>query len=127
MLDYDLAVLYEVPTKALNQAMRRNIDRFPEDFMFQLSREEYNSLRSHIVTIEGSGKGAYSKYNPYAFTEHGVTMLASVLKSDKAVKMNIEIVRHREQLVKIYAAIEILLAEKENQQSWADRERIGYK
>lgn len=75
MLDFDLAALYEVETKVLNQAIKRNIDSFPEDFMFKLTREEYNSLRSQIVTLE-IGKGKFSKYNPYAFTEHGVTMLA---------------------------------------------------
>ena len=67
MLDFDLADLYEVPTKVLNQALKRNISRFPEDFMFQLTRDEYNSLRSQFVTLEKPGRGAYSKYNPYAF------------------------------------------------------------
>lgn len=92
MLDFDLAALYEVETKVLNQAVKRNIDRFPKDFMFRVSREEYNSLRSQIVTLE-NGRGKYSKYNPYAFTEHGITMLASILKSETAIKMNIAIVR----------------------------------
>ena len=92
IMDFDLAALYQVETKVLNQAVKRNIDRFPEDFMFRITREEYNSLRSQIVTLE-NGKGKYSKYNPYVFTEHGVTMLASILKSDTAVKMNIAIIR----------------------------------
>ncbi|HTI89766.1 MAG TPA: ORF6N domain-containing protein [Puia sp.] len=64
MLDFDLSILYEVPTKVLNQAVKRNIERFPADFMFQLTRDEYNSLRSQIVTLES--KGAHSKYNSYA-------------------------------------------------------------
>jgi hypothetical protein len=154
MLDFDLAELYDVPTGALNQGVKRNVERFPEDFMFQLSREEYHSLRSQFVILEG--KGNYSKYNPYAFTEHGVTMLASILKSEKAAKMNIAIVRafislrqfalnykeladqiqeirltvedHSEQLTKIYGAIESLMAAKEAQQDWLQtRERIGFK
>ena len=74
MLDFDLAQLYEVPTKVLNQAVKRNIQRFPEDFMFELTREEYNDiLRSQNVTLRLGGHGTHSKYNPYAFTEHGVS------------------------------------------------------
>ncbi len=92
MLDFDLSVLYEVETKVLNQAVNRNKDRFPKDFMFRLTRDEYNILRSQFVTLE-TGKGKYSKYNPYAFTEHGITMLASVLRSSTAIKMNIAIIR----------------------------------
>ena len=73
MLDFDLAQLYEVPTKVLNQAVKRNIQRFPEDFMFELTREEYSEiLRSQIVTLRSGGRGTHRKYNPYAFTEHGV-------------------------------------------------------
>jgi hypothetical protein len=92
MLDADLARLYQVPTKALNQAIRRNRERFPEDFMFQLTREEASVLRSQIVTLE-MGRGRHPKYAPYAFTEHGVAMLSSVLRSRRAVGMNILIVR----------------------------------
>jgi ORF6N domain len=92
MLDFDLAILYEVETKVLNQSVKRNTDKFPEDFMFRLTKNEWDSLRSQIVTLE-EGKGKYPKYLPYAFTEHGVTMLASVLKSKKAIDMNIAIVR----------------------------------
>jgi phage regulator Rha-like protein len=92
MLDFDLAMLYEVETKVLNQSVKRNTDKFPEDFMFRLTKNEWDSLRSQIVTLE-EGKGKYPKYLPYAFTEHGVTMLASVLKSKKAIDMNIAIVR----------------------------------
>ena len=137
MLDYDLAELYEVPTKVLNQAVKRNADRFPEDFMFRLTEQEWVQMRSQIVTTsaqqddthiqvidrqlnadspnwsqnvtssqessrrsqfvtasEGTSKRFRNKtLLPYAFTEHGVTMLASVLKSPKAVKMSIEVVR----------------------------------
>jgi phage regulator Rha-like protein len=92
MLDSDLASLYEVPTKVLNQAVRRNLDRFPEDFMFQLSGEELeNCLRSQIVT-SNAGRGG-RRYPPYAFTEHGVAMLSSVLSSKRAVALNILIIR----------------------------------
>jgi hypothetical protein len=87
MLDSDLADLYQVPTKALNQAVRRNTDRFPQDFMFQLTEEEAAVLRSQIVTLE-KGRGRYPKYAPLAFTEHGVGMLASVLHRDRAVQMS---------------------------------------
>lgn len=93
MLDEDLAVLYGVETKSLNQAVRRNASRFPSDFMFQLSGEEARFLRSQIVTLEKGGRGRYRKYLPYAFTEHGVAMLSSVLRSQRAIATNIEIVR----------------------------------
>jgi phage regulator Rha-like protein len=92
MLDFDLAALYEVETRVFNQAVKRNIDSFPKDFMFRLTQKEWTSLRSQIVMLE-TGKGKHPKYLPYAFTEHGVTMLASVLKSTRARKMNIAIVR----------------------------------
>ncbi|MBT4174167.1 ORF6N domain-containing protein [archaeon] len=116
MLDSDLAELYEVETKQLNQAVKRNIERFPSRFMFQLTMPEYNSLRSQIVTLElgenlksqnvtskikdslrfhsgtlNKGRGMHRKYLPYAFTEQGVSMLSSVLKSDIAVKVSIQI------------------------------------
>ncbi|MDZ4679660.1 MAG: ORF6N domain-containing protein [Saprospiraceae bacterium] len=93
ILDFDLAELYDVPTKAFKQAVRRNMERFPKDFMFELTRDEYNVLRSQIVTLEHPGKGKYSKYLPFAFTEHGVAMLSSVLNSDLAVQTNIAIIR----------------------------------
>lgn len=95
MLDFHLAELYEVETKALKQAVRRNMERFPSDFMFELTREEYNSLRSQFVTIENdeSAKGKHSKYLPFAFTEQRVAMLSSVLKSKKAIAVNISIMR----------------------------------
>ena len=92
MLDSDLAELYEVPTKRLNEQVRRNAARFPPDFMFQLTPEETDSLRSQIATLE-SGRGQHRKYLPYAFTEQGVAMLSSVLNSEKAVQVNIAIMR----------------------------------
>jgi hypothetical protein len=91
MLDSELAALYEVPVKALNQAVKRNLDRFPEDFMFQLSQEEATSLRSQSVTSK-AGRGG-RRTEPYAFTEQGVAMLSSVLSSPRAVQVNIEIMR----------------------------------
>ena len=156
MLDFDLAPLYEVETKVLNQAIKRNIDSFPEDFMFRLSASEWNEISSsQIVTMKSMPRNRSGKYLPYAFTEHGVTMLASVLKSPKARQMNIAIVRafialrkftiqhgeileqlkelkdrigeHDVQLSNIYDTIENLLDEKIEQKSWQARERIGFK
>jgi len=92
MLDADLASLYGVETRVLVQAVRRNLGRFPEDFMFQLSKEEVDFLRSQIVTLK-RGRGQHSKYLPYAFTEQGVAMLSSVLRSPRAIQVNIEIMR----------------------------------
>ena len=92
MVDFDLASLYEVETKILKQAVRRNIDRFPSDFMFRLTNAEWNSLRSQFVTLE-NGRGKHSKYLPFAFTEQGVAMLSSVLNSNRAVAVNIQIMR----------------------------------
>ncbi|HUW39981.1 MAG TPA: ORF6N domain-containing protein [Rectinemataceae bacterium] len=92
MLDEDLAELYEVETRALIQAVKRNVERFPEDFMFQLSKEEYDSLRSQFVILK-NGQGQHRKYLPYAFTEQGVGMLSGVLHSERAVLVNIEIMR----------------------------------
>lgn len=97
MLDFDLAEIYQVETRALKQAVRRNIDRFPEDFMFELTKLEYDSLRSQFVTLNDgestAGRGKHSKYLPFVFTEQGVAMLSSVLRSDTAIKMNISIMR----------------------------------
>lgn len=90
LIDSDLAELYGVETKALKRAIRRNKDRFPNDFMFTLSRDEYNSLRSQFGTLK---RGQHSKYLPYAFTEQGVAMLSSVLNSERAIKVNIAIMR----------------------------------
>jgi ORF6N domain-containing protein len=92
MLDSRLATLYGVSLKVLNQAVKRNNSRFPVDFMFQLSREEFQSLRSQFVTLE-KGRGKYSKYLPYVFTEQGVAMLSSVLNSERAIQVNIVIIR----------------------------------
>jgi hypothetical protein len=92
ILDYELAKLYEVETKALKQAVRRNIDRFPEDFMFQLTKEEWKLLRSQSVTLE-IGKGHHPKYLPFAFTEQGVAMLSVVLNSQRAVQTSVLIMR----------------------------------
>ena len=93
MLDSDLAALYQVETKALKQAVKRNIERFPSDFMFELTKEEVECLRSQIVTLEIDGRGKYPKYPPFAFTEMGVAMLSSVLRSGSAIQVNIAIMR----------------------------------
>ena len=90
MLSTDLAVLYNVETKVLIQAVKRNIDKFPSDFMFQLSDTEFNNLKSQIVT---SSWGGIRRANPYAFTEQGVAMLSCILRSKRAIKVNIEIMR----------------------------------
>jgi len=146
MLDLHLAALYGVETRQLKRAVRRNIHRFPPDFMFELTREEYNSLRSQIGTIK---RGEHSKYVPMAFTEQGVAMLSSVLNSRRAIEVNILIVRafvrlrgmmvsqkevarkltelekhlqdHDEQIQAIFTAIRQLMAPKE-----APKKRIGF-
>jgi len=92
MLDADLAALYEVETRALIQAVKRNIERFPADFMFQLDADETERLRSQTVILK-TGRGQHRKYLPYVFTEQGVAMLSSVLRSPRAVQVNIEIMR----------------------------------
>lgn len=153
MLDFDLAQLYDVSTKALNQAVKRNLDRFPKEFMFRLTIKDLRGMRSQFVTASQNKRNKYS--TPYAFTEHGVAMLASVLKSKKAIRMNIAIVKafislrnlatnykklaeeisvirqtvagHGEQLKHIYHAIENMLNDKAEQQAWKERERIGFK
>lgn len=166
MIDKDLAALYETETKALNLAVKRNIKRFPKDFMFQLTNEEWNSLRLQIETLEKSdslrlqtetskpGRGG-TRYLPYVFTEQGVAMLSGILNSDKAINMNIAIMRafvevrriiyqqndlklqlqaikdrigeHDAQLNQIYDAMENLLDEKAAERKWDDRERIGFR
>jgi hypothetical protein len=103
MLDRDLAALYETETKALNLAVKRNIKRFPQDFMFQLTKQEFDDLRSQIETLENgnslrlqnetSKSRGGTRYLPYAFTEQGVSMLSGILNSDKAINMNIAIMR----------------------------------
>jgi phage regulator Rha-like protein len=90
LLDSDLAELYGVEVKQLKRQVRRNINRFPEDFMFELQKEEYESLRSHLGTLK---RGEHAKYLPYAFTEQGVAMLSSVLNSDRAIEVNVQIMR----------------------------------
>ncbi|MCK4343990.1 MAG: ORF6N domain-containing protein [Candidatus Aminicenantes bacterium] len=98
MLDLDLAILYGVETRVLKQAVRRNIKRFPSDFMFELTQDEYRSLRSQFVTLK---RGQHSKYPPFAFTEQGVAMLSGILNSDRAIKVNIAIMRTFVQLRKL--------------------------
>jgi hypothetical protein len=96
MLSNDLADLYGVPAKALVQAVKRNLERFPSDFIFQLTEQDLRILRSQFVTLSGAepgGHGTHSKYAPYAFTEQGVAMLSSVLKSKRAIRTNVEIMR----------------------------------
>ena len=90
MLDKDLAELYGVETKRLKEQVRRNIERFPQDFMFELTKDEYQALRSQIATLK---RGQHSKYAPFAFTEHGVLMLSSVLNSERAIQVNIHPVK----------------------------------
>jgi phage regulator Rha-like protein len=89
MLDSDLAALYGVELRSLNQAVKRNVGRFPQDFMFQLTAEEWKNLRSQIVIFNKDTR----KYKPYSFTEHGILMLSSVLNSDRAIKINIQVMR----------------------------------
>lgn len=167
MLDYDLASMYEVQTKVLNQAVKRNIKRFPKDFMFRLTLEEWQAMRSNIVTayepttaLRSQIVTAYqakrnTNVTPYAFTEQGVAMLSGVLNSDRAINMNIAIMRafvevrrillqqtdikeqlrliqeriteHDVQLNQIYDSIENLLDDKAEQRKWDNRDRIGFK
>lgn len=156
MLDFDLAELYQVETNYLKRQVRRNIDRFPEDFMFELTAKEYKSLRSQIGILK---RGQHTKYMPFAFTEQGVAMLSGVINSEKGIIMNIAIMRafveikkifnsnkniieqikilferiseHDVQLKSIYAAIENLLDDKVDKElkleMWKKRKRIGFK
>ena len=151
MLDFDLAALYAVETRALNQAVKRNVERFPERFMFQLTREEWKSLISQIV-ISKTGKRGGTQKLPYVFTEHGVAMLASVLRSKKAIKINIAIVeafialrefsftfkelaekikilehKQKKQYADVYKALKYLMDDKQNRDNWKSRKQIGYK
>jgi hypothetical protein len=151
MIDRDLARLYAVQVKSLNLAVKRNIDRFPPDFMFQLTREETASLRFQNETSKRGG----DRYQPYAFTELGVSMLSSILNSPQAIQMNILIMRtfvmirrnapayealvieieairkkvdnHTEQLSLLYEAIENFMDTKTENSSWENRERIGFR
>lgn len=103
LLDSDLASLYGVTTKRLNEQVRRNRDRFPPDFMIQLNKEESEALRSHFATLNG-GRGKHRKYLPFVFTEQGVAMLSSVLKSKRAAQVNIAIMRAFVQLREMLAS-----------------------
>ena len=151
MLDFDLAELYEIEPKVLNQAVKRNIKRFPDDFMFQLTMEEYNSLRSQIVTLNDIGRGKHRKYFPYAFIEQGVAMLSGILNSDVAINVNIAIMRtfvmirkhaieHKEfnerlnvietkydkKFGDIYEALNYLLQKEETEKKQKGRKQIGF-
>lgn len=151
MLDRDLAELYDVETKYLKRQVRRNIDRFPEDFMFELTKEEFADLRSQIDTSSWGG----TRYMPMAFTEQGVAQLSSVLNSDRAIKVNIQIIRlftqmrkllmtHKDLILKVeklerslegqgeeikvlFEFLKKLMEEKEQQLNQESRKRIGYK
>ena len=105
MLDIALARLYQVETKVLMQAVRRNIERFPEDFMFQLTKEEAEASRSQSVILK---RGQHQKYLPHAFTEQGVAMLSSVLRSKRAIQVNIEIMRAFVQMKQMLSSYEEL-------------------
>jgi len=153
MLDFDLAMLYEVDTRSLNQAVKRNIERFPIDFMFRLTEKEWEVMISqNVVSSAGRRK---KNATPFAFTEHGVAMISGVLKSEKALMMNISIIRmfiemkrvliknasikgqlqemrerigeHDVQLNKIYDTIEHLLDLTINRVKWNERNIIGFK
>jgi aromatic ring-opening dioxygenase LigB subunit len=130
ILDSELAALYGVTVSVFNQAVKRNMERFPADFAFQLTREEYESLRSQIVILK-AGRGAHRKYLPYVFTEHGAVMAASVLNSPKAVEMSVEVVRAFVRLRQILAANRQLAARvddlerKMNQSNAAHSKNIG--
>ncbi len=93
MLDSDLAELYQVPVKRLNEQVRRNIERFPSDFMFQLVESEWKILRSQFATLRSGVWGEHKKYLPFVFTEQGVAMLSGVLHSSRAIQVNLEIMR----------------------------------
>jgi hypothetical protein len=151
MLDFDLAELYQVETKRLKEAVRRNINRFPSDFIFELTKDEITSLRSQNATLE-KGRGKFSKYLPFAFTEQGVAMLSSVLNSDISIKINIQIIRafvflrqyalshddinnklalleskYDQRFEDIDAAIHYLINKDKNKSDQAKRNKIGYK
>ena len=151
MFDFDLAQLYDVETKVLNQSVKRNLERFPERFMFRLTVNEWNIIRSQFVTASSQAKRNI-RITPFAFTEHGVTMLASVLRSKKAIRMNIAIVeafislrqfvlenkelagklkelesKYDKKFADIYEAINYLLNKDEQETQQKKRRRIGFK
>ena len=124
ILDRDLAEMYCVETRVLKQAVRRNIDRFPNDFMFELNKEEQDSLRSQFVTLK---RGQHSKYPPFAFTEQGVAMLSSVLNSDQAIMVNIAIMRTFTRLRKMIDSHEDLKSKIEGmEKKYDDQFRIVF-
>ncbi len=165
ILDFDIAKIYETDTKRINEAVKRNKERFPNDFMFQLTKIELSNIQFHIESNDNAENSLRSqfatsnrggnRYMPFAFTEHGVAMLSGILSSDKAIAMNIAIMRafvelrkilvmqndvkeqlieikqhlgeHDVQLNQIYDTMENLIDEKASQRKWDDRERIGYK
>ena len=114
ILDFELAELYGVETKVLKQAVKRNIERFPSDFMFVVTKEEEIFLRSQFVTLENKGRGKYSKYLPFAFTEQGVSMLSSVLRSSTAIAVNIAIMRVFVRMRELAATYEELKKQMDN-------------
>jgi len=119
MLDGDLAELYGVGTKLLKRAVRRHMDRFPQDFMFELTGEEYTSLRRQIGTLK---RGAHSKYPPFVFTEQGVAMLSSVLNSKRAIQVNIQIMRTFTKLRKMLSTHEDLKRKIESMETKYDEQ-----
>ena len=152
MLDFDLAEMYEVQTRVLKQAVRRNMKSFPFDFMFELTAEELISLRSQIVTLKNNGRGKHPKYLPFAFTEQGVSMLSGVLNSQKAIDVHIAIMRtfvlvrqhalnykdlqtqlqklektNNKKFKEIYTALNMLINDKEINDAQKAREPIGFK
>ncbi len=155
MLDFDLAEMYEVETRVLNQAIKRNLESFPDDFMFRLTTEEWQISSSQSVMMSSQSVMTSKRPKsalPYAFTEHGVTMLASILKSSKARQMNIAIVRafvalrktllnidelknyletietkYDSQFADIFDAIQFLMTENNDHDAQQERIKIGYK
>ncbi|MBS1651149.1 MAG: ORF6N domain-containing protein [Bacteroidetes bacterium] len=151
MLDFDLAAMYEIETRVLNQAVKRNAERFPDDFMFQLTKTEFETLMSQIVISKTEKRGGTQKM-PYAFTEQGVAMLSSVLKSKKAIQVNISIMRvfvaakqmllqhadlakkieevekkYNKQFSDVYEALNYLMDAKKAEEKIIKRKKIGYK
>jgi len=121
LLDSDLAALYEVETRVLNQAVKRNLERFPEDFMFRLTRKESEALTSQVVISNAVGRGG-RRHTPYAFTEQGVAMLSSVLASKRAIEVNIAIMRTFVRLRQLLATHEDL-ARRLDQLEWRQNEQ----
>ena len=152
MLDFDLAQLYEVETRILKRAVRRNIDRFPDDFMFELTNVEFNTLKISMTSQIGIPNSISTGYMPFAFTEQGIAMLSSVLKSKKAVEVNISIMRafvfisqyalthkdltdklkeletkYNRQFADVYEALKYLMDDKQNRDDLKKRKQIGFK